>query len=330
VRLRICLVLLACLAGLLPSAATPSPARRVAIFFYPWYGTPALDHQWRHWSQNGATPPRMIASNYYPARGVYSSADPSVLRAQMRDIAGAGIDEVVTSWWGRGSPEDARLPQIVEAAHARGLDVALHLEPYPKRTAAEAAKDIRYFQELGIRDVFVYEAAYVPAEDWAPVLAEVTGMRVFAHTRLVGWAKRAGFDGIYTYTNADADDFKRTCAQARAAKLLCAPTVSPGFDARRASNIPRVQPRRDGKTYDLRWRLALCSSPDLVTIASYNEWHEGTQLEPTSARPPGPRGMYRTFDGAYGLHGNAASRAYLMRTKYWVRRFESGRGCRAS
>jgi glycoprotein endo-alpha-1,2-mannosidase len=327
VRFRIFLGLLACVACISPAAAAPQPARRVAIFFYPWYETPGHDGAWRHWTQNGARPPARIASNYYPARGVYSSADPSVLRAQMADIARTGVDEVVTSWWGRGSPEDDLLPAVVKSARDRGLAVGLHLEPYPKRTAESASTDLRYFQELGVRDVFVYEAALVPAEDWATALESIHGLRVFAHTRLVGWALRAGFGGIYTYTNADPDDFKRVCAQARAARLLCAPTVSPGFDGRRASNIYRVQPRRNGATYDTRWRTALCAKPDLVTIASYNEWHEGTQIEPASAAPPGPRGMYRTYDGAYGLRGRAAERAYLTRTKYWVKRYRAGRGC---
>jgi hypothetical protein len=64
-----------------------------------------------------------------------------------------------------------------------------------------------------------------------------------------------------------------------------------------------------------------------MTIASYNEWHEGTQIEPASAAPPGARGTYRTYDGAYGLHGRGAERAYLTRTKYWAQRYRSGRGC---
>ena len=55
--------------GLLPAgAATPRP-RRVAIFFYPWYSTPAVDGEWRHWQQGDASPPQLIASNYYPVRG---------------------------------------------------------------------------------------------------------------------------------------------------------------------------------------------------------------------------------------------------------------------
>jgi hypothetical protein len=327
VRFRIALIVVACAAGVVPAAAAPRAERRVAIFFYPWYGTPAHDRTWQHWAQNGASPPRLIASNYYPARGVYSSADPAVLRAQMREIERTGVDEIVTSWWGRGSPEDDRFAAVAAAARAQHLSVGVHLEPYRVHTPATAARDVAYLQQLGVRDVYVYDAEHVPAEDWAAALADVGAMRVFAHTRLVGWAQRGGFDGIYTYTNAGPDVFNRVCTQARKAQLLCAPTVSPGFDARRASNISRVQPRRNGKTYDTRWRAAVCARPDLVTIASYNEWHEGTQLEPASATPPGPAGTYRTYVGAYGTRGKKSEQAYLTRTRYWVQQYKRGVGC---
>ena len=65
------------------------------------------------------------------------------------------------------------------------------------------------------------------------------------------------------------------------------------------------------------WRGAVKARADLVTITSYNEWHEGTQIEPAR---PGRRG-YQCYDGAWGLRGHAAETAYLDRTAYWVRRF---------
>ncbi len=86
---------------------------RVSVFYYPWYATPTRDGGYLHWSQTGHAPPDDIASAYYPARGLYSSSDRLVLAQQMDEIRAAGIDEIVVSWWGSGSFEDARLPAVI-------------------------------------------------------------------------------------------------------------------------------------------------------------------------------------------------------------------------
>src|SRR3989442_11157263 len=117
---------------ILPAVARAAELR-TAIFFYPWYSNVSHDGQYIHWTQGGHNPPFDIASRFFPVRGAYSSADPRVLRAQMRDIAVAGVGEVVSSWWGRGSPEDVRLPVVMRVAERRGLRVAVQLEPYPGR-----------------------------------------------------------------------------------------------------------------------------------------------------------------------------------------------------
>jgi glycoprotein endo-alpha-1,2-mannosidase len=143
---------------------------------------------------------------------------------------------------------------------------------------------------------------------------------VFAQTGHVGFARRGGFGGLYTYDllTYGGSSFARICTAARMNGLLCAPSVGPGYDARRGSGDPRVKPRRDGATYDAMWRAAITAQADRVTITSYNEWHEGTQIEP--AAPAGRHGSYRylSYDGAWGLHGSTARGAYLARTAYWA------------
>lgn len=303
-------------AGLARAAASPPS---VAIFFYPWWGTPAHDGTYQHWTQHGATPPTSIASNYYPARGVYSSADPNVLRAQMSDIASAEIDTVIVSWWGTGSVEDTRLPAVIAAAHNAGLRVAIHIETYPGRTPASVAVDVGRLRALGITDYYVYDSMRTPDADWATMNSALAGVRLFADTALPGKAAAGGFAGLYTYDvyTYTGSSFSRVCASARRLDLVCAPSVGPGYDARRATGGSNVRPRRNGATYDGMWRQAIATRTPLVTLTSYNEWHEGTQIEPARDGQPG----YSSYDGAWGLHGNAAQRAYLDRTALWVDRY---------
>jgi hypothetical protein len=308
------------LALLLP--ATAQAGVRVSAFYYPWYGTSSLDGAFQHWAQLGHTPPNDIASSYYPLRGLYSSSDRLVTAAQMEEIRAAGIDEIAVSWWGQGSAEDLRLPEVVAAARADGLTVAVHLEPYAGRTVASTVADLAYLRRYGIRTFYLYRPLDLPVADWAAAKTALHagGSTVFAQTALVGAAAAGGFDGIYTYDVVvyGADKFARLCKQAHAVKLLCAPSVGPGYDARRGSGDPVVKLRRNGATYDSMWKMAIQAGADRVTITSYNEWHEGTQIEPASSTPT-RRGEYRylSYEGAWGLHGVAAEDAYLTRTRYW-------------
>jgi glycoprotein endo-alpha-1,2-mannosidase len=319
--LRLIAVLLALLA--LPAVAQAAP--RISIFYYPWYGNPAQDGSWEHWVAPGSST-LDIASSYYPARGLYSSSSVPVVRAQMHEIAQAGVQEVVTSWWGLGSPEDLRLQLVIREAHAAGLAVAVHLEPYEGRTIATIENDIDHLSTLGITRFFVYQPfAGISASDWLDLRTRVTGVRLFAQTGLPGKAAAAGFDGIYTYDilSYGGDTFTRICSQAHRVGLLCLPSVGPGYDATHATANVRVKPRRDGATYDAMWWNAVQSSADAVTITSYNEWHEGTQIEPARPRPAGSAASvtFQTYDGAYGLTGKAAERAYLDRTTFWSQQF---------
>jgi hypothetical protein len=288
---------------------------RSAIFFYPWFSNPGHDGAYAHWQQSNHAPPLDIASAFYPARGIYSSASRRVLDAQMREIRRAGVDEVVSSWWGRGSPEDARLGAVRRAARRQGLRVAVHLEPYGGRSPQSVRDDLTYLRERHIRDVYVYSAADFSVDEWRSLDLGLDGIRVFAQTNRVGFAAQAGFAGFYTYDLLDdgGGKFDRLCNEARAAGILCAPSVGPGFDASRATAERRRKPRENGATYDRMWQAALEAQADLVTITSYNEWSEGTQIEPACPRPG-----YESYDGAYGLHGDDARWAYIDRTAFWT------------
>jgi hypothetical protein len=323
--MRLLTTLLAVVLLVVPAAATGGQpaAPRVSVFFYPWYGNPALDGAYQHWHQGGEDVSGPIASSFYPSRGLYSSGDPSVLRAQMQEIRASGVDQVVTSWWGWGSIEDLRLPAVLRAARAQKLDVAVHLEPYGGRTVGSTAADIERLRKLGITDFYVFDAHEFSAPEWRRVLAPLDGVRVFAQTGLVGFAAVGGFDGLYTYDilTYGGQRFDRLCDQAHDLGLLCAPSVGPGYDARRSlAADARIKPRRNGATYDSMWNAALRSKADLVTITSYNEWHEGSQIEPARRV-----GRYSSYEGAYGLKGAAAQRAYLQRTGMWAKRFRAAR-----
>jgi glycoprotein endo-alpha-1,2-mannosidase len=301
-------------AGSGPAASVEPGARDVALFYYPWYSTPTRDGSWAHWYVEHDGQP-VLSTPYYPLRGLYSSSNVKIVGAQMREIAEAGVGTVVVSWWGEGSPEDERLPVVRAAAERFGLDIAIHLEPYRGRTPESTAEDIALLAEEGVEDFYLYDAVRDPAEEWSAALAALENVRIFGHTTLVGRAKASGFDGLYTYdvVTWNGSLFRRLCTQAQRAGLLCAPSVGPGYDARLATRHDVVRPRLYGATYDRMWRAALRAEADVVTITSYNEWQEGTQIEPALRRDGMPG-----YEGAWGRHGRGAPRAYLAATARWT------------
>ena len=174
----------------------------------------------------------------------------------------------------------------------------------------------------------MYRPFDLPVADWAAAAdaLHAGGSVLFAQTGLVGAAAAARFDGVYTYdiVTYSGDKF----AQALPPGASRAPPVRPlgGAGLRRpagATATRKLKPRRRGRTYDSMWRAAIAAGADRVTITSFNEWHEGTQIEP--AAMAGRHGAYRYlgYDGAYGMRGAAAANAYLDRTRYWSAVFRS-------
>jgi hypothetical protein len=173
------------------------------------------------------------------------------------------------------------------------------------------------------------------ANELRPVLDNVGDVRVFASSNDIAsvlsggfqdFAAAAHFTGIFTYDPYffNAGDFPGICGAARMRGLLCAPGVAPGFLGTRATGIQRVKSRDGGATYDDRFRSAINGGADTIGIVSYNEWHEGTQLEAaaTSNCPTNPN-CYTDYEGAYGKTGTDAQRAYLDRTAFWSAKFKA-------
>ncbi|MFJ4467773.1 ThuA domain-containing protein [Streptomyces sp. NPDC089424] len=312
----------------------------VHLFYYPWYGSPAVNGGWRHWQQGGRTPPEDVGADFYPALGPYDSGDyAGTVARHMEWVARSGAGVIVYSWWGRDSYEDRLVRGVLDAAQKHGIQVAWHLEPYAGRSAASTVADIEYINRTygshpafhratdhGDRSAF-YVFQSLDIADWTALDQVTDDSIVLAQT--TDTSKIAHFSGMYTYdgiAGATAPGWKHAGDHARANNLIWAPSVAPGYLDDRAvpgNTTPTVE-RANGAAYDRQWSNALDpaigGSPTWVSVTSFNEWHEGSSIEPADSTPPGGRG-YRTYDGAYGLTGQAAETAYLDRTAYWAGRF---------
>ncbi|MBN6037173.1 glycoside hydrolase family 99 protein [Amycolatopsis sp. 195334CR] len=340
--MRILLAVIMALAVLTtPAAAEPvALSEKTHIFYYPWYGNPEGHGSYRHWPQGGHQPPQDIGADFYPSLGPYDSGDfAGAVDQHMAWIQRAGVGTLVYSWWGRGSYEDGLVEGVLAAAAKYGLKVAWHLEPYGGRTAQSTVDDIAYInQRYGSSPAFYRDAAHgnrpafyvfdsLSVADWSPIGPLRANNIVLAQT--TDLSRVTHFGGIYTYdvlATMNPVGWRGIADYARANGLVWAPSIGPGYVDDRAvpGNTTPTLARDNGKTYDTQWSTVLDPAnggePDWVSITSFNEWHEGSTLEPASSAPPSGHG-YQTYDGAYGQTGAAAETAYLDRTAHWTAQF---------
>jgi hypothetical protein len=58
-------------------------------------------------------------------------------------------------------------------------------------------------------------------------------------------------------------------------------TVVPGYNDTKMRKPGRNVERKDGTVYRALWEEAIKAKPDWVVIVSWNEWLEGTEIEPS-------------------------------------------------
>ena len=177
--------------------------------------------------------------------------------------------------------------------------------------------------------VFAYDSYHIKPAEWAQILGKrgslrgteldifVIGLWLEAHHG--DELARAGFDGAYTYFGNEVTGFggalrnwQAMAAEAQRRSLAFVPCVSPGYDdegIRPWNARATVQRGKNGATYRRTWEAALSAlkrgggiARGGVGITSYNEWGEGTQIEPASTGRlrPAARGQPPRLYDDYG------------------------------
>lgn len=271
------------------------------------------DTSWNH--AGGFPGGDEIGANYYPSLGCYSSNDPKIVAQHMNWIQEAGIGVVVITWWGKDSYEDRSLGLFLDEAEKAGVKIAIHLEPFYK-SMEEARDQIVYVSERygkhpalyryhGSPLWYVYDSYRFSAAEWARLLSKEGDLSLRdtdADALFIGlWVqeneqdffKHSGFNGFYTYFASEGfvygsttANWKTLAAFAQDSRLLFIPCVGPGYiDTRiRPWNEQNTEARLDGEYFEWMYREAAKVSPDFIGITSFNEWHEGTQIEPAVSK----------------------------------------------
>ena len=295
----------------------PDGRPRVFVHVMPWFEAPPTSAQWGwHWTMNHYRPGeeadggRSIASHATPAIGPYDSSDPDVVEYQTLTMRLAGIDGMIVDWYGRADFRDwpalhRASEGLLAGAERAGLAFAVCYEDQTVTALVEAgrlpaerrvehvADELRWLAEGWFRS-----AAYARV-DGAPLLLS------FGHSGLDDdeWSRaldRVGTPLVYL------SEHRRRPAAAGAFDW---PLPKEGLAATRAfversgdwpRALPVVFPRfhdiyaeagvheswgriddADGATFRESLAVALAAEREMVQVATWNDWGEGTQIEPS-------------------------------------------------
>lgn len=264
-----------------------------AAFYYPWFP--------ESWNQKGIYP----YTNYTPSLGYYSSSDQNILKQHIAMMQYGNIDAAIASWWGPGSPTDKKFSGLLAAAAGTKFRWAIYYENegIANPSSSQILSDLVYISDHYGQDpnylrvdgrfvVFAYSdhsdnCGMVDRWKQANSVGAYIVLRVFP-----GYAKCA----------SQPDDWHQYSPALAAVNIQdFSYTISPGFRLRGSE----VRLSRDIARWNQNVRDMVASGAHWQLITTFNEWGEGTVVEP-AAEWPSPSG-YGPYLDALHTNGGEAS-----------------------
>ncbi len=283
------------------------------VHYMPWYATKDVSGAWGwHWTMNHFDPEqikwddqRRIASHDYPLIGPYDSGDDHALECQALLMKIAGLDGVVIDWYGTSELNDhvmnhRNTQKFIPWLKKAGLSFALCYEDQAVKSlkngedVKQAEKDLKWAEEH-----FFADPSYVK-QNGRPVLL-VFGPQhlnwkfdwsstplVFGLPHLV---KQKVLDGAFAWPPVTAgksllpEQWKKELGLIYELKMPFIATAFPGFkDIYQQAGVHDSYggiASRNGLTMSESLTQALKSKAPIIQIATWNDYGEGTMIEPT-------------------------------------------------
>lgn len=270
----------------------------IGAFTYPWYGNPATTGAWYHWQMGGHSPPSTWSANYAPnypnstwdpSTMLYDSGDVALLRWQDQLMARSGLDIAISSWWGIGTFEDDLLLSSARICKSVQWCIYYEMEAYADPTASQIFTDLKWvIDRLGPTKnyakvdgkwlVFVYIALEPgTAARWrqAKQLLHDQGYDVYINAYGSGSPLDMPdpWDAIHVYNPLERQTLTQTIPAGDDSA-----GVSPGFWLTDAAPVLS----RDLDAFRAAWEQTVTEAARsrFLLIETWNEWHEGTCIEP--------------------------------------------------
>ncbi len=293
--------LLAAVLALLAVAATagaPAPARAISdrpimAFYYPWWEL----SDWSYDRMSDLPSPR------------YSGGDEATLRRHIQQADDAGIDALICTWYGPDEDRlNARCRRLIELAREGGRDLQVAIIPDQSAwSSLRSVGGLTRALEVLKRDFFG-QPNYLRFQDkpvvfWfnPPSLGGVGTWRELRDRADPG-REQFWFGGTDNFSYLDVYDalyyFDITwearpgAAMASYARRLedynqrtgqnrpFVATVMPGYDDLKVRG-GHARDRQNGEYYRGTWQTAIERNAQAVVLTSFNEFFEGSHIEPS-------------------------------------------------
>lgn len=295
-RLRIVLLLAFLLFQISLGYVLPAQAqgqRLVLAFYYAWYD----ENTWTY----DQVPDLPLSP--------YRSADRATIERHVQEAHSAGIDAFVQSWYGPGENQtETNFVTLLDVAQERGLRATVDFETVsPFMPSLESlvhglahlidihARHPAFLRYDGKPVIFFWQEQRLSMETWASIRAQVDPNRDtiwIADGDDPAWLDV--FDGLHLYTITWRENtnpmYTATKMRKRvdqyvaehASPRFWVATAMPGYDDTRIAGQPHpyTYPRSPAY-YRETWEAAMSSDPEMIVITSFNEWREGTMIEPS-------------------------------------------------
>lgn len=240
----------------------------------------------------------------------YVSANREAITRQVEQAQGAGIDAFVLNWWGTGNQTEKNLKTLLDVASQKGFRVAVDFDinsPFMGGTASYADNlrhlhnnhmaHAAYLRYQGRPVVFFYNVSRLSVDTWRNLrnqadperkalwIAEGIDLKYLSvfdghHLYSITWPNRIPPANTLPKWGKRLRQYNREHGTAK----LWVATVMPGYDDRKARPGSGFARSRDGGDYYRQsWQAAIDSKPQWVIINSFNEWPEGSYIEPSQA-----------------------------------------------
>lgn len=300
-----------------PPASQNPPAIRVLMAHYmPWFAAKPTGKEWGwHWTMGHFAPDKTTngrqeaASQFRPLIGLYDSGDPDALECHVLLMKLAGIDGVMVDWYGtddfndyaviqRNTQslitwikraglkfaicfEDQTVPKLIAAGKITDAEAVAHGQATLQWMQTHWFSDPAYLKQNGRPVFLVFGAGYYQGEQWTKIFAPLPTPPQF-YTESEPRPPAVGAFDWPKPEDANAQNLFYAHAQNWPDFI---PVAFPRFqDFYAEAGVQKSYGRiddRNGKTYTDTLERALQSRAPIVQLVTWNDWGEGTQIEPS-------------------------------------------------